>query len=167
MKVPLLTKLERYDGTLFLVLKAARYLDESETVEFGDVDAFVGENFVVTVLRGEPAALVAVRERLEGDPELLRRGPEAILYTIIKRVVDSYAPVVAGLENDIDEIETQVFSGNVGVSRPIYELSREMVEFQRATEPLPGILADRIGGPGDPQLQREPARRARPCPADH
>ena len=66
MKVPLRTKLERYEGTLFLVLKAARYLDESDTVQFGDVDAFVGENFVVTVLRGEPAALDAVRERLEG-----------------------------------------------------------------------------------------------------
>ena len=158
MKVPLRTKLERYDGTLFLVLKAARYIDESDTVEFGDVDVFVGENFVVTVLRGEPAALDAVRERLEGDPELLRRGPEAILYAIIERVVDGYAPVVAGLENDIDEIETEVFSGNAGVSRRIYELSREVIEFQRATEPLPGIL-DRLirGNEGhevDAELQR-------------
>ena len=158
IKAPLRTKLERYDGTLFLVLKAARYLDESETVEFGEVDAFVGENFVVTVLRGEPAALVAVRERLEGDPELLRRGPEAILYAIIERVVDGYAPVVAGLENDIDEIETEVFSGNAGVSRRIYELSREVIEFQRATEPLPAIL-DRLisGGEGhevDAELQK-------------
>jgi magnesium transporter len=154
-KAPLRTKLERYDGTLFLVLKAARYLDESETVEFGEVDAFVGENFVVSVLRGEPAALVAVRGRLEGDPELLRRGPEAILYTIIKRVVDSYAPVVAGLENDIDEIETEVFSGNAGVSRRIYELSREVIEFQRATEPLPAILDRLISGAEGPDVDAE------------
>ena len=158
IKAPLRTKLERYDGTLFLVLKAARYLDESETVEFGDVDVFVGENFVVTVLRGESAALAPMRKRLEGDPELLRRGPEAILYAIIKRVVDGYAPVVAGLENDIDEIETEVFSGNAGVSRRVYELSREVIEFQRATEPLPAIL-DRIirGAEGhevDAELQR-------------
>jgi magnesium transporter len=146
IKAPLRTKLERYGGTLFLVLKAARYLDESETVEFGDVDVFVGENFVVMVLRGEPAALVAVRERLEGDPELLKRGPEAILSALIERVVDGYAPVVAGLENDIDEIETEVFSGNAGVSRRIYELSREVIEFQRATEPLPAILDRLISG---------------------
>src|SRR5215218_7780730 len=155
IKAPLRTKLERYDGTLFLVLKAARYLDESETVEFGEVDAFVGENFVVTVLRGEPAALVAVRERLEGDPELLRRGPEAILYTILERVVDGYAPVVAGLENDIDEIETEVFSGNAGVSRRIYELSREVIEFQRATEPLPAILDRLISGAEGPDVDAE------------
>jgi magnesium transporter len=94
-----------------------------------------------------------VRHRLEGDPELLRVGPEAILYADMYQMVDDYAPVVAGLENYIDEIETQVFSGNAGVSLPIYELSREVVEFQRATEPLPGILADRIGGAGDPELQ--------------
>jgi magnesium transporter len=154
-KAPLRTKLERYDGTLFLALKAARYLDESDTVEFGEVDAFVGEHFVVTVLRGEPAALVAVRERLEGDPELLRRGPEAMLYAIIKRVVDGYAPVVAGLENDIDEIETEVFSGNAGVSRRIYELSREVIEFQRATEPLPAILDRLISGSEAPEVDAE------------
>jgi magnesium transporter len=155
IKTPLRTKLERYEGTLFLVLKAARYLDESETVEFGEVDAFVGENFVVTVLRGEPAALAAMREHLEGEPELLERGPEAILYAIIQRVVDGYAPVMAGLQNDIEEIETEVFSGNAGVSRRIYELSREVIEFQRATEPLPAILDRLISGTEGPEVDAE------------
>ena len=155
IKAPLRTKLEHYEGTLFLVLKAARYLDESETVEFGEVDIFVGENFVVMVLRGEPAALAPMRERLEGEPELLRRGPEAILYAIIERVVDGYAPVVAGLENDIDEIETEVFSGNAGVSRRIYELSREVIEFQRATGPLPDIIDRLISGGEAPEVDAE------------
>jgi magnesium transporter len=155
IKTPLRTKLERYEGTLFLVLKAARYLDESETVEFGEVDAFVGENFVVTVLRGEPAALAVVREHLEGEPELLKWGPEAILYTIIQRVIDGYAPVVAGLQNDIEEIETEVFSGNAGVSRRIYELSREVIEFQRATEPLPAILDRLMSGAAVPEVDAE------------
>jgi magnesium transporter len=157
-KAPLRPKLERYDGTLFLVLKAARYLDEMETVEFGEVAAFVGENFVVSVLRGEEAALAAVRERLKGDPELLERGPEAILCAIIDRVVGDYAPVVAGLQNDIDEIETEVFSGTAGISRRIYELSREVIEFQRATQPLPGIIDRLISGAEgfemDAELQR-------------
>jgi magnesium transporter len=151
IKAPLRTKLEQYEDTLFLVLKAARYLDETETVEFGEVDIFVGDDFVVMVLRGEPAALTPMRERLEGEPELLRRGPEAILYAIIERLVDGYAPVVAGLENDIDEIETEVFSGNAGVSRRIYELSREVIEFQRATEPLPDILDRLISGGEAPE----------------
>lgn len=147
-------KLERYDETLFVVLRPARYLDETETVEFGEVHLFVGEDFVVTVRHGEASELGKVRHRLEGDPGLLRVGPEAILYAVLDRVVDDYAPVVAGLENDIDEIETEVFSGNAGVSRRIYELSREVIQFQRATEPLPGILDGLIGDAEDPELQR-------------
>jgi magnesium transporter len=107
-------KLERYDGTLFVVLRPARYLDETETGKFGEVHLFVGEDFGVTVRHGEASELGKVRHRLEGDPELLRVGPEAILYAVMDRVVDDYAPVVAGLENDIDEIETQVFSGKRG-----------------------------------------------------
>jgi magnesium transporter len=148
-------KSERYDGgTLFVVLRPARYLDETETVEFGEVHLFVGEDFVVTVRHGEASQLGKVRHRLEGDPELLRAGPQAILYAVVDRVVDDYAPVVAGLENDIDEIETQVFSGNAGASRRIYELSREVIQFQRATEPLPAILEDLIASSEDPELQR-------------
>ena len=58
-----------------------------------------------------------VRDRLEQAPALLRLGPEAILYAIMDQVVDEYAPVVAGLENDIDEIEVQLFKDDPVVSR--------------------------------------------------
>ena len=112
----------------------------------------------VTVRHGEASALDRVRRRLESQPELLKRGPETILYAIMDRVVDDYAPVVAGLENDVDEIETEVFSGNAGVSRRIYELSREVIEFQRATGPLTSIVGSLSAGFGesgvDPELQR-------------
>jgi magnesium transporter len=109
---------------------------------------------VVTVRHGEASELGRVRDRLEGGSELLRLGPEAVLYAVTDRVVDDYAPVVAGLENDIDEIETEVFSGNAGVSKRIYELSREVIQFERATEPLPVILGELIGGAEDSELQR-------------
>jgi len=133
-------KLERYDDTLFVVLRAARYLDETEEVEFGELHVFVGPDFVITVRHSEAPDLSAVRRRLESNPDLLRLGPEAILYAILDRVVDGYAPVVAGLENDIDEIETEVFRGDPQVSRRIYELTREVIEFQRATRPLATVL---------------------------
>ena len=95
---------------------------------------------------------------MEGDPELLRLGPEAVLYAILDGVVDGYAPVVAGLQNDIDEIETEVFRGDPKVSRRIYELSREVIEFQRATSPLQGMLDGLMAGfekyETDEELQR-------------
>ena len=137
-------KLERYGGSLFVVLKPARYLDDEERVEFGEIHVFVGEDFVVTVRHSEAPDVGAVRKGLEADPELLRRGPEAILHAIMDRVVDDYMPVVDGLRNDIEEIEAEVFGGNPDVSRRIYELSREVIEFQRATEPLGGVLGNMI-----------------------
>jgi magnesium transporter len=134
-------KLERYGDTLFVVLRAARYLDDVEEVDFGEVHVFVGPNFVLTVRHGQAPDLAAVRRRMESEPDLLARGSEAVLYGILDGVVDGYAPVVAGLQNDIDEIETEVFGGDPKVSRRIYELSREVIEFQRATRPLLDILA--------------------------
>ncbi len=133
-------KLERYGTTLFTVLRPARYLDDTERVEFGEVHVFTGEGFVVTVRHAEAPDLGRVRDRLERAPELLRLGPEAVLYAILDQVVDEYAPVVAGLENDIDEIEDQLFKGDPTVSRRVYELAREVIEFQRATRPLLGML---------------------------
>ena len=113
---------------------------ESEKVEFGELHIFVGPDFIVTVRHAESPNLARVRRRLEQTPDLLCAGPEAILYAILDQVVDEYAPVVAGLENDIDEIEDQLFSGDPSVSRRIYELSREVIEFQRATHPLLDML---------------------------
>ncbi len=134
-------KLERYGTTLFTVLRPACYLDETEEVEFGELHIFTGEDFVVTIRHAETPDLSQVRRRLEQAPELLRLGPEAVLYAILDQVVDEYAPVVAGLENDIDEIEDQLFKGDPTVSRRIYELSREVIEFQRATHPLLAVFA--------------------------
>jgi magnesium transporter len=134
-------KFERYGSTLFVVLRAARYLDAAEEVEFGELHLFLGPDFAITVRHSESPDLSRVRRRLESSPELLARGSEAVLYAILDAVVDGYSPVVAGLANDIDEIETQVFGGDPGVSRRIYELSQEVVEFQRAVNPLLGIIA--------------------------
>jgi magnesium transporter len=137
-------KIERYGDALFVVLKAARYLEEQEQVEFGEIHAFVGPDFIVTVRHGEASDLGDARQRMEGDRELLRKGPFAVLYTIMAIVVDDYGPVLDGLENDVDEIEVQVFEGDSGsspnVSRRIYELSREVIQFHQATQPLAGAL---------------------------
>lgn len=160
------SKLERYGETLFVVLRAARYLDDSESVDFGELHIFVGPGFVITVRHGAAPDLSAVRSRMESEPELLALGHEAVLYAIFDAVVDGYAPVVAGLQNDIDEIETEVFSGDPAVSRRIYELSREVVEFQRAVRPLSGMLRALVGGFDKYNIDEELRRYLRDV-ADH
>lgn len=133
-------KLERYEDTLFMVLRAARYVDESEQVIFGEVHAFAGERFIITVRHAESPDLTRVRSDLEAHQARLAKGPATVLLRLLDIIVDDYEPVVLGIENDIEEIETQVFSGHAQASRRIYQLSREVLEFQRALRPLRQII---------------------------
>jgi magnesium transporter len=103
-------KLEVYDHTLFIAMKTARYLDQEEEVDFGEIFMFLGSDFIVVVRHGEAAELASVRRSLDSQPELLSRGPAAVLHGIMDRVVDAYGPVVLGLAKDIDEVERDVFS---------------------------------------------------------
>jgi len=131
-------KLEVYDESLFVVLKTARYVDESETVEFGEIQVVVGAGFVVVVRHGEASALAETRKHLQERPDLVALGPAAVLYSVVDKVIDDYVPVILGVENDIHEVELEVFasksSGNP-VER-IYNLKREVLELQQATAPL-------------------------------
>jgi len=154
-------KLERYGDMAFMVLRSARYLDAPEEVEFGEVHLFVGPNYAISVRHGESPDLGRVRKRLEHEPELLKLGPPAVLYAVLDEVVDSYEPVIIGLENDIDEIEDQLFKGDPAVSRRIYELAREAMALQRATDPLGGILKVLQAGFAHLQFDVELQRRLR------
>lgn len=150
-------KVERYGDCLFLVLKSAHYRDETETVEFGEIHAFVATDFIVTVRRGESSAPHEARKRSEGDRDLLRRGPVAALYAVVERVVNDYDPVIDGLENDVDEIEEEVLGSATDASRRIYGLSREVIGFHRATRPLAAtleyLIEDKTRVP-DPEIKR-------------
>jgi magnesium transporter len=129
-------KLEIYGESLFLVLKTARYLEAEETVEFGEIPVFIGDGFIVTVRHGE-TALHDVRLRMEERPDLLRSGPSAALYAIVDRIVDDYAPVAAGLDRDIREVEGEVFSdARSNPAERIYKLKREVLELHDAVAPL-------------------------------
>jgi magnesium transporter len=129
-------KLERYGDQLFIVLRPARYVDKTEKVEFSELHVFLGPDFVITIRHTEEPELSGVRDRLEATPEILQLGTHSVLYAILDQVVKEYEPVVDGLQNDIDEIEDQLFSLDPAVSRRIYTLAREVMEFQRSTGPL-------------------------------
>ena len=135
-------KLERYGDVQFVVLRPARYVDPVEVIEIGEVHLFLGPDFVITVRHAEEPDLKIVRHRLEEEPDLLANGPYAVLYAIMDKIVDDYGPVLDGLQDDIDEIEVQVFNGERGVSKRIYQLTREVIEFQRAVEPLGEIFVE-------------------------
>ncbi len=133
-------KLERYDDTLFVVLHTARYVDAIEEVEFAELHVLVRPDQVVTISHGDARAVSLAKRRFDADPELLENGPEAILYGVLDAVVDQYAPVVRGLDHDIDEIEYEVFGGDVAVSKRIWNLTGEVADFARAIHPLQDVM---------------------------
>ncbi len=130
-------KLERYDDVLFLVLKTLWYVDERDAVETGEINLFVGRDFVVSVRHGEGTELHTARLDLEQKTAALGRGPWAVVYAVCDRGGDSYEEVAASLEVDVDEVEESVFSPARGdVSTRIYVLKRELAETRRAVSPL-------------------------------
>jgi magnesium transporter len=131
-------KLEVFDDMVLLVLKTARYVDPTEVIELGELLIFLGHDYVITVRHGEASELGAVREALESNPERMRSGPGAVLHAILDRVVDDYGPAIEGLEEDIDEVESELFSGDRSTNpgERIYRLLREVLAFRRASAPL-------------------------------
>jgi len=132
-------KVEQYEGEIyFVVLRTARYVDQREEVEFGEISLFIGPGFVITARQGAASDLHPARLRLEARPQLLEQGPASVLWAILDQVVDDYAPVVEGLERDIEEVEKLVFSGSSAPTHRIYLLRREVTDFWRAVHPLLG-----------------------------
>jgi len=130
-------KLERYGQTLFLTLRSLWYVDESDAVETGEINMFVGDDFVITVRHGSGSELHGARRDLEANSAVLTHGPSAVVYAVCDRVVDGYLSVMDSLEEDVDEVETSVFSPRrTNDSARIYTLKREIAEARRAVLPL-------------------------------
>ena len=142
-------KLDRYEDTLFAVLKTVRYVHpespaaDVEVVETGEISVFVGRDFVITVRRGEPRGLKGLRRSMELDPERLALGPSAVLHAIMDRIVDDYLGVANSMQLDVDAVESAVFGGPGRSKRDaerIYVLKREVLELRRSVAPLQAPL---------------------------
>src|SRR5690348_11941065 len=147
-------KTELYDPDVRLViLRTARYDDAAEEVEFGEISVFLAPAFVITVRQGVASGLRGARQRLVQRPELLAAGSTAALWASLDQVVDDYAPVVAGLDSVIDQIESTVFSGAAAPTERIYSLRREATDFYRAVHPLLAVVTTVERATEAPQLQ--------------
>ena len=150
-------KMELYDDTVFLVLKTARYVDSEEVITLGEILIFVGRGFVVTVRHGSASSLARVREDVERKPELLKRGPAACSTPSPTWWWTTTSPRIEGLDEDITEVENEVFSEDApNRAERIYKLKREVLEFLRAAAPLTepiDRLAQPRGAPDPPEVR--------------
>jgi magnesium transporter len=130
-------KLERYEGTIFLTVKSLWYVDADDAVETGEINMFVGQDFVISVRHGAGSELHSARRDLEAKSSVLTHGPSAVVYAVCDRIVDGYLSVMSSLEEDVDEVETSVFSTvRTKDSARIFTLKREIAEARRAVLPL-------------------------------
>ncbi len=133
-------KLERYGDVLFLVVRSALYRDLTEEVEFAEFHVLARGNVVIIMCQDRPKDQSWSLEQFGGDQELIARGTEAVIYTILDSVVDGYNAALDGLDVDKEQIERQVFTGDRGVTQRIYRLSREVIDLQHAAVPLGQVL---------------------------
>ncbi|WP_312976491.1 magnesium and cobalt transport protein CorA [Corynebacterium sp.] len=146
-------KLERYGDVLFIVARSARYNDAAEDVAFSEFHILVRDGSVAVLCQdgrwvdGTDSAGFAAsagsdpRERtLLADRDVLRLGPEAVVYRILDAIVDGYPPVLRGIAIDKEQIERQVFSGDAAVAERIYRLSQEVIDVQQTIASMTEVL---------------------------
>jgi magnesium transporter len=133
-------KMDVFGDTVFIVLKSALYNDLAESVETGEIHLFAGEGFVVSVCHGSSIPLTHVRRVLEESPSKMAYGLGAVLHAIADHVVDEYQLVMDGVENDIDELETQVFTSRQNSAERIFRLKRQVLDFQRSVIGIQDVL---------------------------
>jgi magnesium transporter len=140
-------KLEAYRGRGFLALRAARYGDGDAGIEFGDIHVFVGPGYAVSIGRGAPADPAGAQERLEQlHPDLIAAGPSAVMWAILDQVLDGYEPVVSGIDDGIEKLEQQVFTGKSEATEDTYFLTRKTIEFHRAVALLENPVDSLVQG---------------------
>ncbi|MCM3880428.1 MAG: magnesium/cobalt transporter CorA [Vicinamibacterales bacterium] len=135
-------KLERYDNSLFIVLRTAQLgrpsIPDRCAVEYGETHVFLGRNFVVTVRHGSATSYAGVRTRAESTPKLLKQGPAFVCYTVMDFIVDQYFPIVAALEEELQHLENHIFSESFSreTTTQIYRLRRDLLALKRVVSPV-------------------------------
>ncbi|MFX1736238.1 magnesium/cobalt transporter CorA [Paraburkholderia sp. A1RI_3L] len=143
-------KIEEYGESLFAVLHTVEMDDDGELV-IGEVDVFVGPNYVLSVRSRTRHGFQAVRERCEREPELLKLGSGFVLYALIDHIVDGYFPVLEAMGLQLEEIEDRIFerhdlSASRGIIEDLYSMKRRLVVLQHHITPLLEAVSKLTGG---------------------
>ena len=139
-------KIEEYGDSLFAVVHTVELVNGELNV--GELDVFVGENYVLSARNRSQQGFLGVRARCEREPELLRQGPAFVLYALMDAVVDRYFPVVTSLEQELETIEEHIFnkgSERANIER-LYQLKRKVLVLKHAVAPLMDATGKLFGG---------------------
>ena len=139
-------KIDEYGQSIFAVLHMLEMVGPDLTV--GEVDVFVGTNYVLSVRNRSQRNFLGVRERCEREPDLLSHGSGFVLYALMDAVVDGYFPIIDELEVELEEIEARIFAPGSARSNieQLYELKRKVMTLRHAVTPLMEASGKLLGG---------------------
>ena len=139
-------KIEEYGDSVFAVLHTVDVAGEELRV--GEVDIFVGRNYVLSVRQHAERGFQEVRARCEREPELLRHGSGYVLYALMDAIVDRYAPVLDAVETELEALEEKIFSGKSPRENieALYYVKQKLMTLKHAVAPLVEASGRLYGG---------------------
>ena len=139
-------KIEEYGDSLFVVLQAVEM--KGEELQVGEMEIFVGPNYILSVRMRSERGFQNVRARCEREPQLLKHGSAFVLYALMDAVVDRYFPVLDALESKLEQIEEQIFKRNTARSniQALYDLKQKLMTLKHAVDPLMEATGKLTGG---------------------
>ena len=139
-------KVEEYGDSLFVVIQTIE--PDGDDLRVGEVDAFVGPNYVLSVRHRSERGFADVRARCEREPDLLRHGSGYVLYALVDAVVDRYFPLIDGLEAELEQIEERIFAGGAARAQveALYGIKQKLVTLKHAVGPLLDASSKLHGG---------------------
>ncbi|AVR95696.1 magnesium/cobalt transporter CorA [Pseudoduganella armeniaca] len=139
-------KIEEYGDSLFVVVKTVELVDDELVV--GEIDIFVGNNYVLSSRQNSAQSFMGVRARTEREPHLLQHGSGFVLYALMDAAVDRYFPIVDAFEAELEQIEDSIFlqqTQRANIQR-LYELKRKVMTLRHAVAPLLDAIGKLHGG---------------------
>ncbi|WEF30772.1 magnesium/cobalt transporter CorA [Pseudoduganella chitinolytica] len=139
-------KIEEYGDSLFVVVKTVEMVDDELVV--GEIDIFVGNNYVLSSRQNSAQSFMGVRARTEREPHLLQHGSGFVLYALMDAAVDRYFPIVDAFEEELEQIEERIFlqeAQRANIQR-LYELKRKVMTLRHAVAPLLDAIGKLHGG---------------------
>jgi magnesium transporter len=138
------TKLDRYDGYLFLTAYAVQLATTTGQLVTSELSAFITKRALITIRKDNAFDIGAVVSYWDGSPDLAKEGVGYLLYGLLDNIVDGYFTSVQSLDEEIEETEDQLFSESRrdqgAVQRRSFQLRKSLVMLRRVVLPMREVV---------------------------
>jgi magnesium transporter len=140
-------KIDEYPEYLFIVLHFPVFDPGVGRLNAGEIDIFVGPDYLVTIpnqpLQPVEYLFERCRQKEELREQLFSRGSGYLLYRIVDDSFDYCFPMLRKIGNKLDALEDEIFEGRgEEVVRDISNVKQEIINFRKVIRPQRTVLRD-------------------------